>query len=197
MVYCQCPLVVRVVDTTRTGVNGDTLGAPISNFPVLMTAYSPSGDGSVNDQSDIEPDGTGRLEALTDEDGLAAVRWILGTRTGGPDDLTTLRDNNFVVAVAVFADGSQDTVIFRATAVPEAPTNIAASGPIDRAGTAGGTLSGLGVTVSDQYGNLVAGHRNKLLNCFAASRWLCIIEFQLGNNRYFRQRQRQLEPTQY
>jgi hypothetical protein len=152
------PLVVRVVDTTRTGVGGDTLGAPISNFPVLMQAFSPSGDGSVDDIMNVEPGGTGRLEALTDEDGLAAVRLTMGTRTGGADDLALLRNNNHVIAVAVFADGSQDTVVFRATAVPEAATTIAAVGPTDLSGTAGGTLNGLGVLVADRHGNLVSGY---------------------------------------
>ncbi|MBW7996652.1 MAG: hypothetical protein FVQ81_08830 [Candidatus Glassbacteria bacterium] len=151
------PIVVRVVDTTRTGVNGDTLGAPISNFPVLMEAFSPGGTSSLSDEPDIEPYGTGRLTALTDADGLGAARWVLGTDTGGPDDLNVLRDNNIVVAVVVFADGSQDTVVFRATAVPQAPSEIAASGPTDRSATAGASLSGLGVTVTDANGNLVAG----------------------------------------
>ncbi len=151
------PLVVRVLDSTRTGVDGDTLGAPISNFPVLFQSFSPSGDGQVSSQASPGPGGTGRLEALTDADGLAAIRLSLGSRTGGPDDLAVLRDNNTVIAVAVFADGSQDTVAFRATAVPSAPSTIAASGLTDRTATAGASLSALGVNVVDASGNQVAG----------------------------------------
>jgi len=151
------PLVIRVLDSTRTGVDGDILGAPISNFPVLFQSFSPSGDGQVSSSPGPGPAGTGRLESLTDADGLAAVRLDLGTRTGGPDDLAVLRDNNTVIAVAVFADGSQDTVVFRATAVPGAPATIDASGPTDRTAQAGEALSGLGVTVADGNGNLVAG----------------------------------------
>jgi len=151
------PLVFRVVDTTRTGVGGDTLGAPISNFPVILTAYGPSGDGSLNDSPNVEPDGTGRLEARTDADGLAAVRFTLNSQTGGPDDIAVLRGNNIVVAVAVFADGSQDSVIFRATAVPQAPANISAGSSTDRTAAAGGSLGGLSVSVTDAKGNMVAG----------------------------------------
>ncbi len=151
------PLVVRVLDSTRTGVGGDTLGAPISNFPVLFQAFSPSGDGSVTSAAGPGPGGTGRLESLTDADGLAAVRLDLGSLTGGPDDLNILRDNNTVIVVAVFSDGSQDTVMFRATAVPGAATSIAANGPTDLTATAGAAVSGLGVTVADASGNLVAG----------------------------------------
>ncbi len=151
------PLVVRVLDSTRTGVDGNTLGAPISNFPVLMQPLSPSGDGSVSDPMNAEPAGTGRLEALTDEDGLASVRWVLGSLTGGPDDLNVLRGNNIVVAVAVFADGSQDSVVFSATAVAGAAATIDPSSATDLSAQAGEALSGLGVTVADGNGNLVAG----------------------------------------
>lgn len=151
------PLVLRVVDTTRVGVNGDTLGAPISNFPVLLTAYSPSGDGSLNASAGVEPGGTGRLTALTDKDGLAAVRWTTGSLTGRPDDLDMLRNNNYVIAVAVFADGSQDSVIFFTTALPQTPRAMSVSGTTDLSGTAGKSLTLPTVNVVDQYGNVVAG----------------------------------------
>ena len=149
------PLVVRVVDTTLTGVDEDPMGAPISNFPVLFTAYSPSGDGTVAANPDNEPGGTGRLEARTDEDGLAAVRWILGTETGGPDDLDFLRYNNYVVAVAVFADGTQDSVIFLATGVPQAAASISPVSTTQLSGIAGTSMTGLAVNVADQFGNAV------------------------------------------
>ncbi len=149
------PLVVRVVDTTRTGVDGDIQGAPISNFPVLFTAFSPSGDGSLNDIPDQEPAGTGRLEALTDEDGLAAVRWTLGSETGVPDSLDLLRNNNYLVAVVVFADGSQDSVIFFATGVPQAAASIVAAGGTQFTKIAGTAITGLGVLITDRSGNYV------------------------------------------
>jgi len=151
------PLVVRVVDTMRTGVDEDPMGAPIPNFPVLFTAYSPSGDGTVSANPDNEPAGTGRLTALTDEDGLAAVRWTLGTETGGPDDLDFLRHNNHVVAVAVFADGTQDSVIFLATGVPQAAASISPAGPTQLSAIAGTSITGLGVNVADRFGNPVNG----------------------------------------
>lgn len=151
------PLVVRVVDTTRTGVGGDATGAPIANFPVLFSAYSPSGDGRLDDTPGIEPSGTGRLSALTDNDGLAAVRWWTGTRTGGPDDAVSLRDNNYVVAVAVFADGSQDSVVFYTTAMPQAASAMSVSGPIELSGAAGSSLNLPVVNVVDQFGNVVRG----------------------------------------
>jgi len=151
------PVVFRVVDTTREGVDGDPLGAPISNFPVLVTTYSPSGDGSLNDIPGEEPAGTGRLEALTDEDGLAAVRWTLGSETGGPDSLDFLRNNNTLIAVAVFADGSQDTVVAYATGVPQAATSIEAAGGTQLSGIAGTSYTGLGVFVTDQFGNARKG----------------------------------------
>jgi hypothetical protein len=149
------PLVVGVFDAQRSDV--DPPGVPIPNFPVLFEAFSPSGDATVDDVEGVEPAGTGRLEALTDEDGLAAVRLTMGTKTGTPDDLTYLRNNNHVVAVAVFADGTQDSVIFFATAVPAAPSSIAAAGGTDLSGIAGKPLSGLTVVVADQYGNSNAG----------------------------------------
>ncbi|MEA1996527.1 MAG: hypothetical protein U9N45_02770, partial [Gemmatimonadota bacterium] len=151
------PLVVKVVDTTRAGVEGDTLGAPIPNFSVLFTAYSPSGDASLGDDPNSEPVGTGRLQALTDQDGLAAVRWIMGTETGAPDDMNFLRFNNRCVAVAVFSDGSQDSVIFFATAVPLAPTRMNSAGGALLSGTAGKSLTGLDVVVQDEYFNAVGG----------------------------------------
>lgn len=144
------PLVVRVVDTMRIGFADDNLGAPISNFPVLFTAYSPSGDGTLNDQPNIEPAGTGRLNAVTDEDGLAAVRWTLGTKIGDPD---LMLYNNKVIAVVVFADGSQDSVVFFATGVPQAASKIAATGGTNLVGIAGKPLSGLSVAISDQFDN--------------------------------------------
>jgi len=152
------PLVVRVVDTTRTGVGGDSLGAPIPNFPVLFQAFSPSADATVSASSGSGPGGTGRLESLTNEDGLAGVRLTLGTLTGGADDLNTLRNNNRVVAVAVFADGTQDSVIFFATAMPQSASSMAASGLTELSGTAGKSLPAqLSVIVTDQYGNVVSG----------------------------------------
>ncbi|MEA2063997.1 MAG: hypothetical protein U9P14_09895, partial [Gemmatimonadota bacterium] len=147
------PLVVRVVDTLRAGVGGDTLGAPISNFPVLFESFSPSGDAAVSAAAGSGPGGTGRLEALTDADGLAAVRLLMATRTGRPDSLAYLQNNNRVVAVAVFADGSQDSVIFFATAVPGAPFSIAPAGATELSGIAGKTLSGLSVSVTDAFAN--------------------------------------------
>jgi len=149
------PVVFKVVDTLRTGVDGDPQGAPIPNFPVLITAYSPSADGIVNDTPEQEPTGTGRLEALTDEDGLAAVRWTLGTETGGLDSLEILRNNNTLIAVAVFADGSQDTVIVNATGLPQAPASIRAAGGTQYTHIAGTAITGLGVFITDQFGNYV------------------------------------------
>ena len=149
------PLVVGVFDNRRTEVSQH--GAPISNFPVLLEAFSPSGDAGVTAVAGTEPAGTGRLEALTDEDGLAAVRLTMGSKTGAPDDLAYLRNNNHVVAVAVFADGTQDSVIFFATAVPGAPTNLDAAGSTELSGIAGKALSGLTVVVTDGYGNSNAG----------------------------------------
>jgi len=149
------PLVVKVVDTLRRDV--DTLGAPMPNFPVLFQAFSPSGDGDVTSDKGTGPGGTGRLESLTDADGLAGVRLTLGTMTGAPDDTTLLKNNNHVIAVAVFADGSQDSVIFFATAVPAAPENIAAAGGTELSGIAGKSLTGLNVVVTDKYGNSTAG----------------------------------------
>ncbi|MCE5271013.1 Ig-like domain-containing protein, partial [bacterium] len=150
------PLVMRVVDTTRVGVNGDTLGAPITNFPVIMTAYGPSRDGSLN-ASGGEPGGTGRLTARTDKDGLVAARWTTGSLTGRPDDLASLLNNNSVVAVAVFADGSQDSVIFFTTAVPQAAQAMSVSGTTELSGTAGKSLTLPTINVVDQYGNVKAG----------------------------------------
>ncbi len=151
------PLVVRVVDTLRAGVNGDPLGAPISNFPVLFQAFSPSGDGSVSSAAGSGPGGTGRLESLTNADGLASVRWTTGSLTGRPDDLASLLNNNSVVAVAVFADGSQDSVIFFTTAVPQAAQAMSVSGTTELSGTAGKSLTLPTVNVVDQYGNVKAG----------------------------------------
>ena len=145
------PLVVGVFDNRRTEVSQH--GAPISNFPVLFEAFSPSGDAEVKAVDGTEPAGTGRLKALTDEDGLAAVRLTMGTKTGAPDDPTYLRNNNHVIAVAVFADGTQDSVMFFATAVPGAPTSLAAAGGTELSGIAGKALSGLTVVVTDGYGN--------------------------------------------
>jgi len=151
-------LVVRVVDTLRTGVNGDILGAPISNFPVLFTAYSPGGGALVSSALSSGPGGTGRLEARTDADGLAAVRLTLDTDTGAPDSLSLLLYNNRVIVVAVFADGSQDSVIFSATAGPQAADKIAEAGSTEFKGTAGKVLGNtLGVLVTDQYNNPTAG----------------------------------------
>ncbi len=151
------PLVVRVVDTLRRGSGTDTLGAPIANFPVLFESLSPGGDAGLTDEPGLEPGGTGRLQARTDQDGLAAVRLTLSTRTGGPDDLNLIRHNNLVVAVAVFADGSQDSVLFYATGVPGAASSIAPTGSQELTGIAGRPLSGLGVFASDAHGNPVAG----------------------------------------
>lgn len=150
------PIVVRVVDSTRAGMAGDFQGAPISNFPVLFEAFSPSGDGTVSDAEDC-PSGCGRLSCVTDEDGLAAVRWITGTETGSSDDLDLLRNNNYVVAVTVFADGSQDSVIFFATGVPQAATSIVPTGGTQLSRIAGTSYTGLGVFVTDQFGNARKG----------------------------------------
>ena len=150
------PVVFRVVDTTRAGIDNDFAGAPVSNFSVLVTAFGPGGGGSITDNSG-QPAGTGRLNALTDADGLAAVRWTLGTLTGGADLLSILRHNYFLVAVAVFADGTQDSVIVFATAVRQAAATIAALGSTDLTATAGKSLSGLGVFVADQFGNEAGG----------------------------------------
>ena len=149
------PLVVRVVDTTRVGVGGDSLGAPISNFPVLFNAYDPNGTGELSDDPNVEPFGTGRLSALTDDDGLAGVRWSLGEQTGAPDSLPYLMYNNLTIAVAVFADGSQDSIIFHATALPSVANNMSVSGSTERTAIAGEPLSGLGVSIVDRFSNAV------------------------------------------
>ncbi len=149
------PLVVGVFDSRRTDLN--PLGMPIPNFPVLFQAFSPSGDASVLAQESDGPGGTGRLTATTDEDGLAAVRLTVGTRTGAPDDSDLWADNNHVVAVAVYADGTQDSVLFYATAMPGAPANIVEASGTDLSGIAGESLAGISVIVTDSYDNSNAG----------------------------------------
>ena len=149
------PLVVRVVDTTRVGVGGDSLGTPISNFPVIFTPYDANGTGELSDDPNVEPLGTGRLSALTDDDGLAAVRWRLGEQTGAPDSLPYLMGNNLTIAVAVFADGTQDTVEFYSTALPVTPNNMSATGSTERSAVAGEPLTGLGVSIVDRYSNMI------------------------------------------
>ena len=99
------------------------------------------------------------MTATTDEDGLAAVRLTVSTRTGAPDpdDPDLWSNNNHVVAVAVYADGTQDSVLFYATAMPGAPANIAEASGTDLSGIAGKSLTGLSVIVTDSYGNPNAG----------------------------------------
>jgi Bacterial Ig-like domain (group 1) len=151
------PLVVGVYNYDPARTDPDTLGVPIPNFTVLFQAFSPARDASVSVREGEGPDGTGRLQATTDADGLAAVRLTLGTDTGGPDDPLSLKNNNYVVAVAVFSDGSQDTVMFFASSRPGEAVKLDKAGSDQFTGVAGQPLSGLQVSVTDEFDNAKSG----------------------------------------
>ncbi len=130
------PLVVRVVDF---------LGRPLAGRTVDFAVTR--GDGAVLSF----PDAARRLSAVTDEEGLAAMRFALGTRAGA--------GNHEVTVSSVGIPGS---VLFCASARPKAAKDIHPIVATDfqgaKTGPAGQALpKPLFVQVFDGFGNPVAG----------------------------------------
>lgn len=85
--------------------------------------------------------------ALTDADGRARVRWVLGT-VAGPQS----------IRASIAAPGRELTVDFQAAAIAAAPDTILPTLGDSQAGVVGSDLSQpLVATVTDRYGNPVSG----------------------------------------
>jgi hypothetical protein len=121
------PLVVKVTDAEERAVPNQLV-----NFVVV------SGGGSVFAGA-----------ALTNAQGLAQERWTLGTSAADSQKVEVRAVDATTGAPLVFA-------AFRATAVPDAPTAMAAVGGATRTGVAGaGASDSLEVVLRDRYGNPV------------------------------------------
>lgn len=120
-------LVVRVLDRRGRPVEGE----PVSFVPAV-------GSGSVEAAS-----------VVTGRDGTARTRWTLGE---------SARDTQRVaVAASRGQGGAIPTAEFRAVAVPDVPSVVAAVGTTLLVGAVGESLDSLGVVVTDRFGNPIPG----------------------------------------
>lgn len=126
------PLVVSAVDAA---------GDPLAGVPVDF--FVSRGDGELV----APPDEGEAVRVVTDDDGLAAVSYVMGTRTGG--------GNNRVFALA---DGFVGYVEFCFASEPLPPVRVTAEEGHNQTGTVGQPLPiPLKVIVTDTHGNPVEG----------------------------------------
>lgn len=117
-------LVVRVTDSHAR---------PVQNFPIVFTITS---------GGQVIPD-----SAVTDADGRASSRWILGPTAGGQT----------VEATALLPGSSPPKALFSAEAMPGPADTVAGSAGNAQTGQAGSPLAdSLVVFVQDAYGNGIA-----------------------------------------
>jgi plastocyanin len=141
-------LAVAKAPTASGDAQVGVVGAPLAD-PIRVRVTeggTPKAGVSVSFAAAGSGAGVDPASATTDADGLASTAWTLPHAIGN------------ATATATVTSASGSPVTFSATATVGPATQMAASGGINQTGTVGAVLaSPFEVTVTDQFGNAVAG----------------------------------------